>query len=96
MPDIASEWLRQQRQTRGWAVPEMARQLREAAQAVGDMLPSSPTLIRRWERGAGVSERYRLHYCRVLGIAFDQFGTDWPCQQAPAEPAATALSPSAR
>jgi len=77
----------------------MARQLREAAQAADDVLPASTTLItmiRRWERGAGVSERYRLHYCRVLGIAFDQFGTDWPCQQPPAEPAATALSPSTR
>ena len=95
MSEPLSGWLRQQRQSQGWAVPEMARRLRETAQAVGDMLPASTTLItmiRRWERGAGVSERYRLHYCRVLGIAFDQFGCDRQARTNSAETAVIALT----
>jgi hypothetical protein len=64
-------WLRQQRQARGWTVPQMARKLREAAKAAGDALPAHDALvgmIRRWERGFGVSERYRLHFCRFLSF----------------------------
>ena len=30
--------------------------------------------IHRWERDGGVSERYKLHYCRALGIHPGQFG----------------------
>src|SRR5690348_2279081 len=63
-----------QRQARGWNVPEMARQLREAAKASGDKsVPENKALctyIRRWERGnIGPSERYRLHYCKTFGHA---------------------------
>jgi len=75
----------------------MARQLRDAATAAGDVLPASDTLIamiRRWERGAGVSERYRLYYCRALGITFEQFGCDQLSQKASTETAGTALTPS--
>ena len=25
-------------------------------------------MIRRWEKGGGVSERYQLHYCRTFQI----------------------------
>jgi hypothetical protein len=75
----------------------MARHLRDAAQSAGDTLPANTALInmiRRWERGAGVSERYRLYYCQVLGITAEQFGSDQPCQppQAPAGTAATAVT----
>ena len=57
----------------------MARQLREAGRASGD--PNVPSLeaigrnIRRWEGGVGgVSERYRLYYCKALGIGPAEFG----------------------
>src|SRR5215467_646337 len=71
-------WLRQQRRARGWTKAEMARRLREAAKAVDDELPKQGTLasmIRRWERGFGVSERYRLHYCRAFRIPAEHYGT---------------------
>jgi len=82
-------WLRAQRHARGWTVPEMRRHLREAARAAGDTLPSNDCLsvmIRRWEsdRG-GISERYRMHFCRMLQITFDEFG------QAPAATASPAI-----
>lgn len=70
-------WLREQRQARGWDVPEMARQLRQAASSFGETVPGNDSLvaeIRRWERGqVGVSERYRLFYCKAFGIAPAQF-----------------------
>lgn len=76
------EWMRTQRMARGWSIPEMRRHLREAAREAGDTLPENQGLgvmIRRWEKGeGGVSERYRLHYCRALGIPFDGFGTAPP------------------
>jgi hypothetical protein len=78
MSEELGRWLRQQRQSRAWNVPELARRLRQAARASGDTLPSSEclwTMIRRWERGAGVSERYRLHYCKLFQIDPDQFGS---------------------
>jgi hypothetical protein len=72
-------WLRQQRQARGWARPEMARQLITAARRNGDMsLPGADSVchnIYRWERCmVGVSERYRLYYCQALGIPPADFG----------------------
>jgi transcriptional regulator with XRE-family HTH domain len=71
-------WLRAQRQARGWPVAEMARQLRQAAKARDGTLPGNDALmrnIRRWERGtSGVSERYKLHYCRAFEIGAEQFG----------------------
>ena len=68
-------WLRRQRLNRGWTVRDMCRKLREAAS--GDYLPSSEclaTMIRRWEKGGGVSERYQILFCRVFGIPPEQFG----------------------
>ena len=61
-------WLRQQRQSRSWNVAELARRLRQSARASGDTLPGNDclcTMIRRWEGGGGVSERYLLHYCKA-------------------------------
>ncbi len=82
-------WLRQQRQARGWTVPEMRRRLRDAARTAGDTLPSNDCLsvmIRRWESDrSGVSERYRMHFCRVLQITIDEFGiVPIPAPSAPA------------
>ncbi len=57
----------------------MRRHLREAARESGDTLPGNECLgvmIRRWEKDdGGVSERYRMHYCRAFKIPFEKFGT---------------------
>src|SRR5262249_36252043 len=79
--ETPSGWLRRQRQAPGAAGPAVARRLRDTATAIGDPLPGHPSLtgmIRRWERGAGVSERYRLHFCRTLGVPPSQYGTGEP------------------
>ena len=54
MSQELSAWLRQQRQTRSWPVPEMARRLRAAAKDTGDTaVPANDAMcrnIRRWLR----------------------------------------------
>jgi hypothetical protein len=102
MPTELSAWLRQQRQDRGWPVPEMARRLRDAARDSGDKaVPGKEAMarnIRRWEAGqganSGVSERYRMHYCQALGIPLARFG---PCRprEAAGDPAGTPAPPDA-
>jgi hypothetical protein len=71
-------WLQRQRQARGWSVAEMRRRLREAARLAGDNLPANDSLtvmIHRWEDDrSGVSERYRLHYCKAFRIPIEEFG----------------------
>jgi hypothetical protein len=76
-------WLREQRESRGWTRPEMARQLIKAGHAKGDhSMPGLDSMchnIYRWERGAdGVSDRYRLLYCQVFGIPPSNFGPEPP------------------
>jgi hypothetical protein len=73
-------WLRQQRESRSWARPEMARQLISAARRSGDTsMPGVDSVshnIYRWERGSnGLTDRYKLHYCRAFGISPDDFGS---------------------
>ncbi|HVB43043.1 MAG TPA: hypothetical protein VNF47_10110, partial [Streptosporangiaceae bacterium] len=80
MPGELGAWLREQRQIRGWARPEMARRLIQAGKTAGDKsMPSLDSMchnLYRWERGAdSPSERYRLYYGRALGIPPGQFGT---------------------
>ena len=85
------QWLREQRQTRGWSIQQMARNLRDTAALAGDTLPPNDcltTMIRRWEKGGGVSERYRLHYCHAFQIPPGQFGGTPAPETAPGEPAA--------
>jgi tetratricopeptide (TPR) repeat protein len=71
-------WLRQQREDRGWTKTETARRLAQAAREADDT--AIPELIgmlhniHRWEREGGVSERYRLYYCRAFGVHPSQFG----------------------
>ena len=68
MPHIDGETLRAWRRSRGWDVPEMARQLRRAA--VGGQVPVHDALVRmiwRWERLGLKTERYELLY-RALGF----------------------------
>jgi hypothetical protein len=72
-------WLRRQREDRFWSRAEMARQLIAAACAYGDMsVPGVDNLthnIYRWERGVvAPGERYRLYYCKALGISPASFG----------------------
>lgn len=56
----------------------MTARLRDAAAAAGDKLPRRENLIvmvHRWENGrSGMSERYRLHFCRAFGIPPGCFG----------------------
>ena len=72
------EWLRRQRELRGWAVTEMARQLIQAGHGNGDeAIPGVRDMrrnVERWESGRSISDRYRLHYCRALGIDPGEFG----------------------
>lgn len=103
------EWLRTQRQARGWSVVEMRRRLRDAANQAGDTLPANDCLavmIHRWEDDrSGISERYRLHFCKAFQIAIEDFGTlrarPAPASGAPAltqpstAPTSITLSPSA-
>jgi hypothetical protein len=71
-------WLRRQREDRGWNKHEMARHLIQAAGQAGDKaMPDISGMthnIHRWEREGGVSERHKLHYCRLLAIHPSQFG----------------------
>jgi hypothetical protein len=90
-------WLRQQREARGWTRRDMARQLIEAGRAAGDRsLPGIDGMchnIYRWESGnGGLTERYRLCYCRALGITAAQFGgATGPGPMAPAPVAGVAM-----
>jgi transcriptional regulator with XRE-family HTH domain len=93
------EWLRRHRQARGWAVVEMSRRLRQAATKTGDTLPDNEcltTMIRRWENGGGVSERYRMHFCQAFGIALENFGKAPPRPVSPGRrPASASARPGA-
>ena len=102
MSENLGAWLRQQREARGWAKREMARQLIQAGRSSGDTsMPGMDNMchnIYRWERGqGGLTERYKLHYCKALGIPPDQFGADPasppPATLAQAVPAAPPASP---
>ena len=66
MPEISGETLRAWRRSRGWDVPELARQLRKAAG--NDPVPVHDALVRmiyRWERLGLRTERYELLYLRL-------------------------------
>jgi transcriptional regulator with XRE-family HTH domain len=65
--------IRAERKARGWDKPEMARRLARAAGDTRGSLPDHDSLltyVKRWERGTvGISERYRLLYCRAFDMA---------------------------
>ena len=76
-------WLRRERERRLWSRAEMGRQLAAAARALGHRgVPAAEDLahcVYRWERGiAAPSERYRLYYCKALGIPRGAFGAGRP------------------
>ena len=65
-------WLRRQREQRLWTRTELARRIIQSARDHGDTtMPGTGSLthnLYRWERGAnGISDRYRLYCCDVLG-----------------------------
>ncbi|HEY6310701.1 MAG TPA: hypothetical protein VIY52_07825 [Streptosporangiaceae bacterium] len=89
MTGINGGTLREWRRSRGWDVPEMARQLRQAADEPIAAHDGLLRMIRAWERGShDLSERYELLY-RRLG-----FGTPGPAESA-ARPEAAAVAGSA-
>ena len=81
MTDDLGAWLREHREARGWTNRDMASRIIDAGRAVGDKsMPSLDTMrrnVRRWESGQDkhITERYKLHYCRALGIPPAQFGS---------------------
>ena len=71
MTDVTGENLRQWRESQGWDVPRMARELRRAARDSGEDVAAHHGLVRmipQWERGNRVPrERYRLLYRQIFG-----------------------------
>jgi transcriptional regulator with XRE-family HTH domain len=70
LTDVTSEALRRWRQSKGWDVPRMARELRKAARDSGEDVAAHHGLVKmipQWERGDRVPrERYRLLYLKVF------------------------------
>jgi transcriptional regulator with XRE-family HTH domain len=68
--DVTSETLRLWRESQGWDVPRMARELRKAARDTGEDVAAHHGLVKmipQWERGARAPrERYRLLYLKVF------------------------------
>ena len=70
MTDVTNETLRQWRESQGWDVPRMARELRNAARDTGEDVAAHHGLVKmipQWERGNRVPrERYRLLYLKIF------------------------------
>ena len=70
MTDVTSETLRRWRQSKGWDVPRMARELRKAARDSGEDVAAHHGLVKmipQWERGdRAPRERYRLLYLKIF------------------------------
>jgi hypothetical protein len=70
LTDVTSETLRRWRQSQGWDVPRMARELRKAARDSGEDVAAHHGLVKmipQWERGnRAPRERYRLLYLKVF------------------------------
>jgi len=74
--DVTSQTLRLLRESKGWDVPRMARELRKAARDTGEDVAAHHGLVKmipQWERGnRAPRERYRLLYLKIFeGIAGD-------------------------
>jgi transcriptional regulator with XRE-family HTH domain len=76
LADVTGETLRLWRESKGWDVPRMARELRKAARDSGEDVAAHHGLVKmipQWERGGRVPrERYRLLYLKV----FDDMARD--------------------
>ncbi len=70
MKDVTGEALRWWRESQGWDVPRMARELRKAAKDCGEDVAAHHGLVKmipQWERGSRVPrERYRLLYLKIF------------------------------
>ena len=70
MTDVSGETLRRWREGKGWDVPRMARELRNAARGSGEDVAAHHCLVKmipQWERGnRAPRERYRLLYLKVF------------------------------
>jgi transcriptional regulator with XRE-family HTH domain len=70
LTDVTSETLRLWRESRGWDVPRMARELRKVARDTGEDVAAHHGLVKmipQWERGnRAPRERYRLLYLKVF------------------------------
>ena len=70
MTDVSSQALRLLRESKGWDVPRMARELRKAARDTGEDVAAHHGLVKmipQWERGGRAPrERYRLLYLKVF------------------------------
>ena len=70
LTDVTSETLRQWRESQGWDVPRMARELRKGARDTGEDVAAHHGLVKmipQWERGARAPrERYRLLYLKIF------------------------------
>jgi len=70
LADVTSETLRLWRESRGWDVPRMARELRKAARDTGEDVAAHHGLVKmipQWERGdRAPRERYRLLYLKIF------------------------------
>ena len=73
MTDVTSEALRRWRESQGWDVPRMARELRKAARDTGEDVAAHHGLVKmipQWERGnRAPRERYRLLYLKIFDDA---------------------------
>jgi transcriptional regulator with XRE-family HTH domain len=99
--DVTSQTLRQWRESQGWDVPRMARELRKAARDTGEEVAAHHGLVKmipQWERGGRAPrERYRLLYLRVFAdIAGDlspglAYGTEFALRLAAVRARAASL-----
>jgi transcriptional regulator with XRE-family HTH domain len=70
LTDLTGENLRRWRESQGWDVPRMARELRKAARVSGEDVAAHHGLVKmipQWERGhRAPRERYRLLYLTIF------------------------------
>ena len=70
MTDMTRQTWRLLRESKGWDVPRMARELRKAARDTGEDVAAHHGLVKmipQWERGGRAPrERYRLLYLKVF------------------------------
>ncbi|TDE26521.1 hypothetical protein [Actinomadura sp. 6K520] len=89
-PEIRAR-LRRERRARGWDIPRMAHELREASEYPHKM-PTERSIIRyveRWEDGQvrRITERYRILYAQALSMSQEELFGDGP--QLPPSPGPT-------
>jgi len=101
LTDVTNETLRLWRESKGWDVPRMARELRKAARDTGEDVAAHHGLVKmipQWERGSRAPrERYRLLYLKIFEDALGglshgmALGTDLALRLAEARSRAASL-----